>query len=195
MDLHIVGAEATEAERQAVDRLLGPPVSGWEGGARNNARDGRTAVGGRQVTGDRDLLLPDIPRGAGRHRLDQPRRAQLHLQAPVGAARGSLGRRHLLSPAGDRADTGRGRACVRRHRVPPERRRRVDRGARPRRGSRSSVRRALANATEASAALVTKAGVEVARFVLAPASRNSCRTPPWNSWHRWNAWNLGRGRL
>jgi len=60
MDLHIVGAEATEAERQAVDRLLGPPVSGWEGGARNNARDGRTAVGGRLATGDRDLLLPTL---------------------------------------------------------------------------------------------------------------------------------------
>jgi NADH-quinone oxidoreductase subunit F len=58
MDLHITGAEATEAERQAVDRLLGPPVSGWEGAARDIARDGRTAIGGRQVTGDRDLLLP-----------------------------------------------------------------------------------------------------------------------------------------
>jgi len=58
MDLHIVGAEPTEAERQAVDRLLGPPVSGWEGGARDIARDGRTAPGGRQVSGDRDLLLP-----------------------------------------------------------------------------------------------------------------------------------------
>jgi len=58
MDLHIVGAEPTDAERQAVDRLLGPPVSGWEGGARDIERDGRTAPGGRHVTGDRDLLLP-----------------------------------------------------------------------------------------------------------------------------------------
>lgn len=58
MDLHIVGAEATDDERQAVDRLLGPPVSGWEGGPRDIGRDGRTAAGGRQVTGDRDLLLP-----------------------------------------------------------------------------------------------------------------------------------------
>ena len=60
MDLHIVGAEPTEAERRAVDRLLGPPISGWEGGARNSARDGRTAAGGRQVTGERDLLLPTL---------------------------------------------------------------------------------------------------------------------------------------
>ena len=60
MDLHIVGAEATEAERQAVDRLLGPPQSGWEGGVRDISRDGRTAIGGRQITGERDLLLPAL---------------------------------------------------------------------------------------------------------------------------------------
>jgi NADH-quinone oxidoreductase subunit F len=57
MDLKIVGAEPTDAERQAVDRLLGPPVNGWEGGARNIERDGRTAVGGHNA-GERDLLLP-----------------------------------------------------------------------------------------------------------------------------------------
>jgi NADH-quinone oxidoreductase subunit F len=60
MDLHIVGAEPSEAERQAVDRLLGPPVTGWEGAARDNARDGRTASGGRQASGERDLLLPTL---------------------------------------------------------------------------------------------------------------------------------------
>ena len=58
MDLHIVGAEATDAERLAVDRLLGPPVSGWEGGIRDISRDGRTAIGGRQAAANRDLLLP-----------------------------------------------------------------------------------------------------------------------------------------
>src|SRR6478736_4355797 len=58
MDLHITGAEATDAERLAVDRLLGPAVSGWEGGARDMARDGRTAIGGRRAAGERDLLLP-----------------------------------------------------------------------------------------------------------------------------------------
>ncbi len=60
MDLHIVGPDPTDAERQAVDRLLGPPISGWEGGARDSARDGRTAPGGRQVTGERDRLLPAL---------------------------------------------------------------------------------------------------------------------------------------
>ncbi|MGE3491821.1 MAG: NAD(P)H-dependent oxidoreductase subunit E [Vicinamibacterales bacterium] len=58
MDLHIAGAEPSVLEREAVDRLLGPPLTGWEGAARDIGRDGRTALGGRQVTGDRDLLLP-----------------------------------------------------------------------------------------------------------------------------------------
>jgi NADH-quinone oxidoreductase subunit F len=58
MDLHIVGAEATAAERAAVDWVLGPPATGWTGAARDIDRDGRTAIGGRQVTGERDQLLP-----------------------------------------------------------------------------------------------------------------------------------------
>ncbi len=58
MDLHIVGADASEAERAAVDRLLGPPATGWQGATRNIERDGRMALGGRQVSGERDLLLP-----------------------------------------------------------------------------------------------------------------------------------------
>jgi NADH-quinone oxidoreductase subunit F len=58
MDLHIVGGEPTDEERAAVDGLLGPPPSGWQGGARDIGRDGRTAPGGRAVTGDRHRLLP-----------------------------------------------------------------------------------------------------------------------------------------
>lgn len=58
MDLHIIGAEPTAAECEAVDRLLGPPLTGWQGAVRNIERDGRMAIGGRQVSGERDLLLP-----------------------------------------------------------------------------------------------------------------------------------------
>ena len=58
MDLHIVGAEATEAERGAVDRLLGSPATGWQGATRNVTRDGRTSLGGRHVPAQRSLLLP-----------------------------------------------------------------------------------------------------------------------------------------
>ena len=58
MDLHIAGAEPTDAERFAVDRLLGPPVTGWEGAVRDIERDGRSAIGGRRSARERDLLLP-----------------------------------------------------------------------------------------------------------------------------------------
>ncbi len=58
MDLHIIGPEASDDERAAVDAVLGPPASGWAGGDRDMARDGRTGLGGAAITGDRDKLLP-----------------------------------------------------------------------------------------------------------------------------------------
>ncbi len=60
MDLHIVGAEPTEAERAAVDRVLGAPTSGWYGGERDVDREGHAAHGGRRAWGERDLLLPAL---------------------------------------------------------------------------------------------------------------------------------------
>ena len=62
MDLHIVGAEPTSEECEAVDALLGPPESGWTGGARNVAGgDTRMARGGFEYAKDRrDMLLPSL---------------------------------------------------------------------------------------------------------------------------------------
>jgi NADH-quinone oxidoreductase subunit F len=60
VDLHITGGEPTDAERGAVDGLLGPPVSGWYGGTRDVERDGHAAHGGRRAWGDRDQLLPAL---------------------------------------------------------------------------------------------------------------------------------------
>ena len=60
MDLHLLEAEPTEAERAAVDRVLGPPGSGWEGGLRVVEIDGRLARGGREARGRRHLLLPAL---------------------------------------------------------------------------------------------------------------------------------------
>ena len=60
MDVRIHGAEPSTEEREAVDRLLGPPSSGWEGGHRDIARDGRLARGGRAAREQRDLLLPAL---------------------------------------------------------------------------------------------------------------------------------------
>jgi NADH-quinone oxidoreductase subunit F len=59
VDIHVVGPDATDAERAAVDALLGPPDGGWDGGARDAATDGRTARGGRPAAvAQRHLLLP-----------------------------------------------------------------------------------------------------------------------------------------
>jgi NADH-quinone oxidoreductase subunit F len=61
VDLHVTGPGSTAEERAAVDALLGPPTSSWDGGARDVARDGRTARGGLAATkARRDLLLPAI---------------------------------------------------------------------------------------------------------------------------------------
>ena len=59
MDIHVIGPDATAEERAAVDHVLGPPDSGWDGGARDIARDGRSARGGREAAlAQRHLLLP-----------------------------------------------------------------------------------------------------------------------------------------
>ena len=59
MDILVAGPDATHDERDAIDALLGPPESGWEGGERDPARDGRSARGGRRAAVERrHLLLP-----------------------------------------------------------------------------------------------------------------------------------------
>jgi NADH-quinone oxidoreductase subunit F len=61
LDIHVVGPDPTAEERAAVDALLGPPGSGWEGGPRDAAGDGRTARGGRPAAVEqRHLLLPAL---------------------------------------------------------------------------------------------------------------------------------------
>jgi NADH-quinone oxidoreductase subunit F len=62
VDLRLLEAEPTAAERAAVDGLLGPPQSGWDGGERDAAVDGRIAVarGAHGASARRDLLLPAL---------------------------------------------------------------------------------------------------------------------------------------
>jgi NADH-quinone oxidoreductase subunit F len=60
VDLHLIEAEPTAAEREAVDALLGPPTSGWAGGARDAARDAHTAHSGRAEREQRPQLLPAL---------------------------------------------------------------------------------------------------------------------------------------
>ncbi len=56
MDLRLADAPPTAAEREAVDGVLGAPVSSWEGAARGT--DGHAARGGHAARAQRHLLLP-----------------------------------------------------------------------------------------------------------------------------------------
>ncbi|MEU5657058.1 NAD(P)H-dependent oxidoreductase subunit E [Streptomyces sp. NPDC047737] len=61
MDLKYTGAAPSDAERDAVDALLGPPPSGWEGAGERTAEDLRWAKGGASAAKDRrDQLLPAL---------------------------------------------------------------------------------------------------------------------------------------
>jgi len=60
MDLKLRHDPPTDDERAAVDALLGPPRSAWEGGARGDPRDARVAYGGRASRERRHLLLPAL---------------------------------------------------------------------------------------------------------------------------------------
>ncbi|HYM49532.1 MAG TPA: NADH-ubiquinone oxidoreductase-F iron-sulfur binding region domain-containing protein [Candidatus Limnocylindrales bacterium] len=59
MDIKVAGETATAEEREAVDDVLGPPRSGWTGGA-PSPMDQRVALGGRQARAQRHLLLPTL---------------------------------------------------------------------------------------------------------------------------------------
>ena len=61
MDIRPIEAEPTADERAAVDGLLGPAESPWEGGARGSKRDAHVAhVGGHATRAQRHLLLPAL---------------------------------------------------------------------------------------------------------------------------------------
>ena len=61
MDLKLIpGAEPTPTERAALEAVLGPPGSSWEGGARVSGVDGNTASGGHAARSLRHLLLPAL---------------------------------------------------------------------------------------------------------------------------------------
>jgi NADH-quinone oxidoreductase subunit F len=57
MDLRALLDRPTPAEREAIDALLGEPVSGWDGGA-FSPLDGHLAYGGHAARARRHMLLP-----------------------------------------------------------------------------------------------------------------------------------------
>ena len=170
MDLHIIGAEATTAERAAVDRLLGAPATGWDGATRDIARDGRSAAGGRQLTGNRDQLLPAfhavqdaigwISHGALNYICTR-------LSVPPAEAWGVVTFYHLLATEPRPAAVahvcddiacrlnGADQLC---------------RDLESRLGHAVHRSPCLGQCDQGSAALITKAGPDADRFVLAPAS-------------------------
>src|SRR5687767_2379622 len=60
VDLHLMEAAPTAEERAAVDRLLGPPSTAWDGGQERTASDLRVVRGGREARERRHLLLPAL---------------------------------------------------------------------------------------------------------------------------------------
>ncbi|MGH9101443.1 MAG: NAD(P)H-dependent oxidoreductase subunit E, partial [Acidimicrobiales bacterium] len=67
MDLKPIEALPTEAEMTAVDRVLGPSGSGWEGGERRAGLEGHSARGGTAAAGARrHLLLPALHAASSR---------------------------------------------------------------------------------------------------------------------------------
>ncbi|MEV2254301.1 NADH-ubiquinone oxidoreductase-F iron-sulfur binding region domain-containing protein [Streptomyces sp. NPDC050147] len=60
MDLHFGNSKPTDEERAAVDAVLGPPESAWEGAEDRSDADLRWARGGRAARERRDQLLPGL---------------------------------------------------------------------------------------------------------------------------------------
>ncbi len=60
MDLRLRHSVPTDDERAAVDALLGPPASAWDGGERGEGYDSHVATGGREAREQRHLLLPAL---------------------------------------------------------------------------------------------------------------------------------------
>jgi NADH-quinone oxidoreductase subunit F len=58
VDVHLLDAEPTAVERDAVDAFLGPPVSSWTGADR--IEDGHSGHGGHSARAERHQLLPTL---------------------------------------------------------------------------------------------------------------------------------------
>ncbi len=160
MDLHLTSAVATDEERAAVDALLGPPETGWVGGARDGGVETRFARGGPSRAGAAGPVAPGAARVAVRRRMDQRGRPELRVPAIDRPAGGGVRRRDVLRDVQRRAAAEDGRARVRRPRMPPGR------------------RRACAPSSSAPPARRTRAGADaVASWVRSPCLGMCERAP------------------
>ena len=61
MDLRLIpGAVPSEVERLALDALLGPPATGWDGALLRVTSEGHAGSSGHLARGQRHLLLPAL---------------------------------------------------------------------------------------------------------------------------------------
>ncbi|MDE3108923.1 MAG: NAD(P)H-dependent oxidoreductase subunit E, partial [Acidobacteriota bacterium] len=60
MDIHFTADQPSAEEKAAVDQELGAPETGWDGGQRHVASDGRVAFGGHDAGSHRHKLLPAL---------------------------------------------------------------------------------------------------------------------------------------
>lgn len=60
MDILHLEAEPNAEERAAIDALLGPPTTSWEGGEERTVRDTRVALGGESARARRHQLVPAL---------------------------------------------------------------------------------------------------------------------------------------
>ena len=125
MDLHFTDDRPTEEEKAAVDGVLGAPESGWLGGARRIATEGRASSTGHAARAHRHLLLPRSSRNPLAFGLDQPRSFELCLPPAQRSAGGGFRRGRLLRPVFPAASPASGRPRLRRHCLPDARSRRA----------------------------------------------------------------------
>jgi NADH-quinone oxidoreductase subunit F len=86
MDIRRVESDPTDDERAAVDALLGPPSSAWDGGPRGSQRDAHVShVGGRDTRALRDRLLPALQALQARVGWRLSMRCSQHHRAPGGS--------------------------------------------------------------------------------------------------------------
>ena len=119
VDLRIDDQSATGDERAAVDAVLGPPDSAWDGGAAIRAPTATSPAAATPRASQRHLLLPALHAVQDAGRLDQPGRARLRLPAADRPARRGLRRGDVLRAvlaSTPRPPTRRPR--LRRHRLP-----------------------------------------------------------------------------
>ena len=117
MDLHLRHAAPTDDERAAVDALLGPPRSAWDGGERGDLRDAHVAIGGRETREQRHLLLPALQALQSRVGWISETGLDYVCIAARRSARRRVGRRDVLRAALDDAARAARAARLRRHRV------------------------------------------------------------------------------